>query len=491
MKRNIFIRIAAVLLALLTVLPCVACANSGEDEPEGTQAPESQGATNAETEADTKYVPDIEKTNYDCDFNIVIGGTFDADLILIEEEEDAVGDPLSTAVFERAVRVNEHIGVTCVFQDAGGWTEYSATVKRSVQAGDDNYQLVLTPVYQGVCDLITGNVLTDFGELPGINIEAPYWSLDLMEEIKIGDQYLLGYNEMCLSLVNLIVFNKDLQEAYQVESPYALVRNKEWTLDKLMSITANIYKDDGNGSRDAADTYGITGWGWVPLISLVTSSDLKIVDRNTEGNYEIAYEHDREKMVDLIDKVFKLYNAEGSFFWKSVPAPGTEVSFSAGTSVFQFFSSPGLASFRDKDIRFGVLPYPLYDNKQADYRTLNWNGLMAVPNSIKNPEMVGSVIELLAYYTEPVRVAYYENLLSAKIADAPDDVEMLDIIWATQVTDVGIVTCNAAAQMDNLVYMIPKMCEAGNNTFASYIKGNSKSAQRALDKVFKQGKFAD
>ena len=40
--------------------------------------------------------------------------------------------------------------------------------------------------------------------------------------------------------------------------------------------------------------------------------------------------------------------------------------------------------------------------------------------------------------------------------------------------------------MDNLVYMIPKMCEAGKNNFASYIRGNGKGAQRGLDKVFGQ-----
>ncbi len=328
------------------------------------------------------------------------------------------------------------------------------------------------------------------GELEAVNLDAPYWAKDLMDDIQIDGKYLLGYNDMCLSQVNLIVFNKDLQENFQVELPYDLVRNKQWTFDKMNTMASVLAVDNGDNVWGAEDTYGITGWGWVPLISLITSSDINIVSRNEEDEYAIAYGNQNEKMLDLIDKVFAMYNAEYTWFWKSTPADGTTVDFSNGTSLFQFLNSVNLVGFRDKKLRFGILPYPLYDENQADYKTLNWNGLMGVPGSISDPEMVGEVLELLAYYTAPVKDAYYENLLSAKLADAPDDVEMLDIIWATQTTDVGIVVCNASTVMDEMVYMLPKMLEAGNNTYTSYMKGKAKRAQESIDKVFKQGKYA-
>lgn len=112
--------------------------------------------------------------------------------------------------------------------------------------------------------------------------------------------------------------------------------------------------------------------------------------------------------------------------------------------------------------------------------------MLGVPASIKNPEMVGEALELLNYYSEPVKEAFYENLLGSKVAQSPDDVEMLNIIWDTQVSDVGIITCNSSKAMDNLVYMLPKMCEEGNTNFASYMKSNKKPAQRSLDQVFEE-----
>ena len=133
-----------------------------------------------------------------------------------------------------------------------------------------------------------------------------------------------------------------------------------------------------------------------------------------------------------------------------------------------------------------MLPYPLWDEQQAEYKSLNMNGMMGVPGAIKNPDMVGEVLELMGYYTADVKVAYYEKLLGTKLAEAPDDAEMLDIIWASQVSDVGLIACNSSSSMDALVYMVPKMCEAGRNNFASYMRANGKGAQRGLDRVFKQ-----
>ena len=477
------IRLLALLLCLFTVLGAVAC-GTADGENDTTAA----GSSN-ETEGETAYKPDISVKNYDTEFNIVIGGTFSKDSIAIEELEDSKAGDLETAVYERGIKIKDHLGVDLVHQDAGDWIAYAANVSKTVQAGDDSYQLVLTHVYQGLTDLVTSNALYDMGDLDAINLEAPYWASDLMEEVKVEDKYLLGYSDFCLSCVKVIVFNKDLMKEYNITEPYGDVRNKTWTLDKLISMASLVSADDGDGKWTNKDTYGISGWGWVHLISLVTSSDMKIVDRNEIGDFEIAYEHNSEKMINLIDKVMAMYNAEYSCFWTSAQN-GSEshmVKFSDGKCLFQLYDSTGLTAFREEDIRFGVLPYPLWDEKQADYKSLNWNGMMGVPGSIRNPDMVGEVLELMNYYTADVKIAYYEKLLGTKLAEAPDDAEMLDIIWASQVSDVGIIACNSSGSMDNLVYMLPKMCEAGRNNFASYMKQNTKGAQRGLDKVFSQG----
>ena len=482
MKKNHLIRLLALLLSGLMLLTAVACAT-------GDQTAETTDAGADVTEGETEYKPDIPVKNYDAEFNFVASGSsVPREVSAIEDLEDTESGDLETAVYERGIKLKDHLGVTLVYQDAGDWISYAANVSRTVQAGDDTYQMVLTHVYQGVTDLITSNALYDIGELDSVNLEAPYWATELMEEVKVNDKYLIGYNDFCLADVKIIVFNKDLMGEYNMTAPYDAVLNKTWTLDKLIEMASVVSADDGDGKWTNTDTYGISGWGWVPLISFVTASDMKIVDRNDVGDFELAYESNSEKLINLIDKIMAMYQADYSYFWKSTENGVAEkmVKFSDGKTLFQLTDNKAIVSLREEDIRFGVLPYPLWDENQAEYKSLNWNGIFGVPGSIKNPEMVGDVLELMGYYTADVKTAYYEKLLGSKLAEAPEDAEMLDIIWNSQVSDVGLIACNSSSQMDALVYMIPKMCEAGRNNFASYMRQQGKGAQSGLNRVFGQ-----
>ncbi|MBQ3507348.1 MAG: extracellular solute-binding protein [Clostridia bacterium] len=477
-------RILALLLISAMTLSTVACATGTE-----TDETKAAGDTGAVTEATTEYKPDIEVKNYDCDFNFVASGSsVPREVIAIEDMEDIKAGDLETAVYERGLKLKDHLGVTLVYQDAGSWIEYASNVSKTVQAGEDAYQMVLTHVYQGVTELVTSNALYDIGSLDSVNLEAPYWATELMEEVKVNDKYLIGYNDFCLADVKILVFNKDLMNQYNLTAPYNSVLNKTWTLDKLIEMASTVSADNGDGKWDTQDTYGISGWGWVPLISFVTSSDLKIVDRDDVGNFALAYENNSEKMLSLIDKIMAMYQADYSYFWKSTDNGSAEkmIKFSDGKTMFQLTDNKALVSLREDDIRFGILPYPLWDENQTEYKSLNWNGIFGVPGSIKNPDMVGDVLELMGYYTADVKTAYYEKLLGSKLAESPEDAEMLDIIWNSQVSDVGLIACNSSGQMDALVYMIPKMCEAKKANFSSYMKQNSKGAQNGLDKVFGQ-----
>ncbi len=479
MKAKRIISILTSLILVASMLLSFAACGEGEKNPDVTDAPASD--EQAATEVETNYDPEIPVKNYDRDFNVVIGGTFDTKYYFVEEGE---GDTMSDSVYTRQLQIKDHLGVEFTEQNGGGWIEYASTIKRIVMSGGDDYQMVMTHVYQGVCDLITDNSLYDMSALPSVNLDAPWWHTDLMEEIKINDQYLLGYNDFCLSHVDVISFNKKLRNDYQLDNPYDLVRNKEWTLEKFMTMASTVSSNTGDAAWGTEDTYGLTGWGWVPLIDFITSSGLKIVDKDDSDHYYIAYEDHTEKMLSLIDSITEMYKADWSWMWKSTHDAADVLDITSNRVLFYFVSSLNLVTLKGEEVDFGILPYPMYDKKQDNYRTLNWNGLIGVPASIKNPEMVGDVLELLNYYSEPVKEAFYENLLGSKVAQSPDDVDMLNIIWDTVVSDVGIITCNSSQQMDNLVYMLPKMCEEGNNNFTSYMKRNKKVAQTKLDALF-------
>ena len=463
-------KLLALLLAGMMVLPAVACAK-------GDDTTETSGENQTVVEDDTGYKPNIEKTDYDADF--VITGNYNIYNNAVVGENYKAGDAFEDSIYERGVRIKDHLGVNLTRTSAGDWTEYAATVLRSVQAGDDTYQLVATHPHGGISSMMTSGAMYNFADLEAVNLDAPYWTMSFMEDLIINDQYLIGYNDFCLSNTMTIVFNKDLMTKYQLIAPYEDAGNKTWTLDKLISMASVVIEDNGDNIRDERDTYGIIGWGWTDFISLTVGCGIKIVDRDEYGDPYVAYADDNEKMLAILEKVDAMSKADYGYFWTpGTSRDGKKVSFGDGKALFWLMESSGFNALRSEAVRFGVLPYPLYDEKQTEYRSLSWNGVLMIPGSIKNPKMVGEVIELLAYYTAPVKVAYYEDLLGSKLAEAPEDAAMLDIIWDSQVSDIGLITeCS-------MLYMTPNLCISGINTYASYLKKNTVLANKTLDKIF-------
>jgi hypothetical protein len=305
-----------------------------------------------------------------------------------------------------------------------------------------------------------------------------------MDGLTIQDKYLLGYNDSCMSNTFCIVLNKDLMEEYSMKAPYDDVINMKWTLDKLKSFASVVSKDNGDNVLDEKDVYGISGWGWVDFIAFVQASDLRIVDRDEDGDYQLAYENHQEKVLDLLDTLSEIYRSEYAYFW----IHGTDrpaLGFGSGRVLTQLMETNNLTGLRGESIRFGVLPYPMYDEAQNGYKNLNWNGNIMVPSSIKNPKMVGETIEMIAYLNSPVKTAYFEDLLGSKLAEAPEDAAMLDIIWGSIVSDAGVITSNLANNsVDHFLYLVPNVVRDGVGTYASYYRSREKSANKALDNFF-------
>ena len=132
----------------------------------------------------------------------------------------------------------------------------------------------------------------------------------------------------------------------------------------------------------------------------------------------------------------------------------------------------------------------MYDEAQKDvgYRHLQWGGYLCIPSYLANPEMVGETVELLSYYSEDVNTAFYEKLLGKKVADAPDDRRMLELVWDTVCSDFGQ-TYFSVIESTNFVYMLPDITKVGaTEQLASYVARRENTANRNLKKFLQKVK---
>ena len=481
MKSEI-LRILCLLLCLSMIIPFASCAETEEVETQGE-----------ETEVSAEELPEIAKQNYGDEFKAVYcSDIFQKGFFFVDPDNMAAGNDLEKSLYERELKVEEYLGVTIEAIDGGGYEVYTDAFEKSISAGDDDYQMLMTHVYKGIPQLITENYLYDIKNLDdSINFEADYWKTSLMEDTSINDKMYLGYNDFCLSNCFLVAFNKTMYEPLEATGGnlYDAVRNGDWTLDKMISVAALV--DDKNDA--AVKNYGLSLFAWVPLSSFVTASDIKFVDKDAETGelYVVSNGGKNEKLFTLHEKLYNLCNADYVYAYgpEGMKKPSEPLTLDQNRSLMNICSNYQLVTLKDAKVEFGVLPYPKYDKDQEEYKTLSWNGMLAVSSAIQNPKMVGDVMELLAFYSKPVTVSFYETLLGKKVANEPNDAEMLDRIWASQVSDLGLVFDDSSPQMDAIVYAIPQCVTAHDKKeLTSHITANARRANKSLQSLFKEKK---
>lgn len=488
--KSAIIKALCLLLTLCMLIPLAACAESSENHGKETEAgTKGEGATNGEEVTERK--PHVEKANYGEEFvSLYCSDIFRKGYYFVDPENREEGNDLDDKIYEREIMVEEYLGVDLESEDGGGFQEYTGKFSTAVLAGDDTYQMLMTHVYMGISGLITSGCLLDMTELEdSLNLESDYWNSQLMSDLTINDKMFLAYNDFCLSQAYLVVFNKEMYEPYAPTAGnlYDTVRNGEWTLDKMISVASLVEDSSDNPNRN----YGFSCFAWVPLSSFVTASDLKIADKDAETGelYVCAAVDNTEKLSNLHEKIYALCNADYTYAWgpAGMKKPAEALSLTSGRVLMSLEGTFSLVSYKGEDIKTGILPYPKYDAAQKNYAHMNWNGMLAVSSVVKNEKMVGDVMEMLAYYTNDVKIAFYETLLGSKVANAPEDAEMLELVWSTTVSDLGLVFSDLSANMDAMVYFIPQLVTAHDQSeTASFLKANAKAANRALGKFYEK-----
>ena len=483
----------AFLLALLMLLPALAsCADGGETEPKDA-APSTENASVGQSAGQSEQAPEPEETRPshsvpESDF----GG---AEFIAAYPEwagysyyffaDEQTGDAMNDAIYERRLRVEDAVNVRIGQQSAGYIVEVVNELKRSVQAGDDAYQMGLLHCIQGVSELATGSYLYNLDELPNIDLSAGWWNQTMTDMLRLGSKTYYGVNDYMIPAPYCVYFNKDLVTRHQLDNPYDLVYEGEWTLDRFLSLAESVTEDqNGNGQFDGEDTAGIVANDPSCYTSIVTGCGQYMTSRDEEGR--VALDMNTERMISIVEKLYGAANTPGV-----IQIPGSVSGgnmFAEGRILFCLESIAGAIHFRDTEFDLGILPYPKFDTAQENYISLDWGGLMCVPASIGNPEMVGAVIELLAYESaDTVIPAYYDVLLAGKLARDTDTVAMMDLLFDTIAYEIGGNYFGFSSGFNALFYTLGNEVVGNKNPdFSSFYKRNEKSAAATIKSFYKQ-----
>jgi ABC-type glycerol-3-phosphate transport system substrate-binding protein len=324
----------------------------------------------------------------------------------------------------------------------GAWDhkdEFLRRIRNTVSAGDHEFDII-NGYAAYIVELTTaGAYLKNWREIPYIGFDKPWWNQQFNDEMTINNRQFYMTGDLALSTVsmaNVLFFNKKMWQSYGMEDPYAIVKEGSWTLDRMASFTKQVSADlDGDGRFTEADLYGYVTDTHNQIDAYVISFDVPITVKDEDGLPRLVVEDEKFSYAFL--RLFEFTRQTVSTFAGTDQPTATDI-YSMYRPIFQQERALMLAEYlgnsaemRAYEFDFGILPFPKLNDRQERYLTMPQNGytMFCVPVTVRNPEMVGAVMEALASESRrSVVPAFYDVALKTKYARDEESAEMIDII---------------------------------------------------------------
>ena len=486
-KSRRFLRLTALFCCILL---------SGCGAAETLPGAETLPSDNTPTETETEEAKPTSSVPLGTDLNggtvrIYTAPTQDAARPMFSAMETN-GDVINDAVYRRNTDTEARLNVKLEFQE-GNAADVLTLIPKTVQAGDDAFDIIATAQYQVVKILNTG-VFLDTMDVPYIDVTKPWWAKAYIDALNIGsDRRYFLTGDITLEFLRWITctyFNKTVYQNFfeSADDLYQTVLDGKWTLDVVNEMTRAVYADlNQNNKTDKEDLLGCGVITAAVGDSLFYNAGGQCCVPGPDGMPQLMPVTDRT--VSIMEKLIDLYynNPSCCLFAETWDALNNEVTakLASDQMLFMFgwlFSSDYL---RDMKSDYGVIPIPKVDEAMEDYRALIHNDVVvfALPATCTQTEAAGAVLEEMAFQgyltTSPT---YYEIVLKDKyLRDSSDTAaKMIDLIHDHAFTDTGYVY---ASQIADAGYMQRTLLGAKKKDIASQYAKIETKAQTALSKL--------
>ncbi len=448
MKQSYTKRTILLLLAMiLSLSPLTSCAGeSTETDPADTTA--ATETTPAETETElSDDLPEMDFEQYS--FTILTSSTTTQHSITAINEQ--TGDVLNDAMYDRTRTIEEKYNI--IFNDdyiPGDSNAALNAFTSAVMAGDGAYDLAMLLERRAFAMTNKGHFM-DIGSLEHVNLDKPYWFKDVNDTINFSDATYLSYGSANIGMYDMthvLCFNKNMATDLHLDSPYDLVLEGTWTIDRFQEMGQAAMQDaDGDGEWGMGDVYGLVGAVNALPVNFLAAARQRTIVRGEDGSAEIAL-LSNPMIEEIFTHVSDMCWSTGFWYTKTTDSNSywrTESFFQEDQALFADHTFYSTIALREMVSDFGIVPFPKYTAEQEEYGVMVEAGTrtMTVPTTAKNPKLCGAVLETLHYLSwRDVMPAYYEVTLKQKVSRDNVSAQMLDIIMDSICYDLGMTMFN-------------------------------------------------
>ena len=479
-------KLLCLFLALLFALPFAGCANgtTADDTALNTEAG-SVLQSDTEPPEETELRDAVPDANFGGKEFIILMQGDQEDIDDTMWAETQTGDYLTDAFFRRQEYIEKRFNAKFVKPIAQDFNQVSALLGADFRSGDGAYSLIMNQMYRSSADATRG-WCSDWNKIPYVNPENPWYNAAILK-CSIGDKLYVLVSDFSLSYIGqiwMLLMNRDMADDYSVPDLYSVVNDGSWTLEKLYEYAALVYEDrNDDKTRDLEDKFGFytsvkSGCEMAAWLYAL-GGDIGILNEN-----EFTLTIGEQKNIDILEKISNLaINNPGSFDSGKQGSDFRRKVFPSGNFLFSTAQIRDVLfpEFRNMDDKFSVLPLPKLNSEQEKYSTVCDGGasVLTVPYNCKDPEMVGSLVEALSWYSSKEVVPIYIGigLENKGVRDAEGSQMMRKIIDSVRI-DFAYLYDNSQGFVMPLASMV-----ASPSTISSSLRTNVKSKQKYYDQI--------
>lgn len=471
-------RIFSLLLCLLIVLSTIFASGCGTEDDSTDNSDTVSSLSDGFEYLDSLGAPSFDENE---DFVIYQFGT--ATIAQGVDFTEPTGERICDSVYWRNLEIKDKYGVNIVY--AGQCKESTAIAGQTTQfimnqtlAQADQIDLWEFSVVNARQLMYGGEYFLPLNELKYVDMEKDWWSTNANNHFKINGKIFVATGDVSLSYYGMpysIAFNKEIANEVGInnlygKSIYDLVRDGEWSYEKMLTMSEAAVKDEnGDGEiKPVDDRYGFQydmGCAYAFLTSLglnfsTVKDGLPKVDMISE------------RMINAAEWIRYNLGAE------SIHAIGgytkdTDITaiFADGRSLFTSAQIAHVASkFRNYKFDYGVVPMPKASDDQKkhySYANIYFAAYVAVPSYSQKQDKTGFMLETMAYKSyDSVRETYIDECVINR-ANSADDAEMLRMA------------------IDSVYYDLNLVMNFGNtaDTYVKYIHGTIPEYTSAMKEI--------
>ncbi len=408
-----------ILAALL--LSLVSCGNTtGTTEATDTAAADT---TPIETAPETAYLDALPVEDFQGYTYRMVAQHTDARPNFAASDE-ITGEALQDAIVQRKQSTMERLNIDIEEIGYENRGTLHTDVAKTIRAGDDAYDIIITSLSDGINHLTTQSCLLDLTTLPHVTLDSERWNLSMAENMRIdGKQYFTtGVTSVCyLYTPQAVIFNKQIAAENSLPDLYETVLEGKWTVDFMGEMMKDAAIDlNGDGKMTAKEDR------WAFLVegnyggALYMAGGFQSVSPDQEGNW--GFHLTDAASVDFIDKCAAIFYDEASIYTDENAAdqPLYHAIFTEGRALFTTFYIKAATDYREMETDFGVLPIPVL--REGDPYLVACNTWLpsgiAVPVTCQDPARTGLIMETMAAYSyDQVLPAIIEKTLGKTARD--------------------------------------------------------------------------